>query len=95
MPVLSCSAKLCLFSIRPKIALEMKIKKKKKKGREPLVLNHPHVSGTVFGAVFLPVLPIYFFVCFQTRHISSISESKQVRNKEKKISLRILVGEVI
>ena len=62
MPVLSCFAKLCLFSIQPKIALETK---KKKEGREPLVLNHPHVSGMIFWAVFLPAYLIYFLFVFK------------------------------
>lgn len=59
-------------------------KKKKKEGREPLVLNHPHVSGTIFRAVFLPAYPIYFLFVFKHGTFLQLVRANKLETKKKK-----------
>lgn len=78
-PILSCSAKSGVFSTQLKIALETK-----KRRRGPLLLNHPHVSGTISQAVFLPAHPICVVFVFKHGTFLQLVRANKLETERRK-----------
>lgn len=45
-------------------------------------MNHPHVSGTIFGAVFLPAYPIHFLFVFKHGTFLQLVRANKLETKK-------------